>query len=475
VNSNIEALFASNRGLLVAPAGCGKTRLIAEAVALRQTPRRQLVLTHTHAGVYEIRKHLRLLKASSSQARVETISGWALKYAASYPHTSGLLFDEPETTEQWNAVHEAATRLLKNAHVGRVVENSYSGIMVDEYQDCSRPQHQLILAVAELLPCRVLGDPLQGIFDFSGSVDWKTDVVPNFDQLPPLEKPWRWEQENANRGLGQWLLRVREQIQSGKDVLLQHAPAVWKHLDPVYGAQAQLAECKRMVNNIGESVVAINKWPNQHHSLTSRLKGLFTCVEAIDCPELFQFAIDFEQKSGPQRAAAVLEFASICMTKVKSQLHSAIVSYSSGKSYKPHANADAPHFAALHRVASENTMSAVRPALQRLAELPDNRIHRRELYDEMILALCDYSMGTHTSLREAAWSVRSRTRTSGRKLGLRVAGSTLLVKGMEFQHALILDADKLNSKELYVAMTRGTQSLTIFSKSPVLRPHLNST
>src|SRR6266853_1946748 len=57
---------------------------------------------------------------------------------------------------------------------------------------------------------------------------WKTDVVPNFDQLPPLEKPWRWEQENANRGLGQWLLRVREQIQSGKDVLLQHAPAVWK-------------------------------------------------------------------------------------------------------------------------------------------------------------------------------------------------------------------------------------------------------
>ena len=40
-------LAKSKRSLVVAPAGCGKTRLIADAV--RQGEGRQLILTHTHA------------------------------------------------------------------------------------------------------------------------------------------------------------------------------------------------------------------------------------------------------------------------------------------------------------------------------------------------------------------------------------------------------------------------------------------
>jgi DNA helicase-2/ATP-dependent DNA helicase PcrA len=40
-------------------------------------------------------------------------------------------------------------------------------------------------------------------------------------------------------------------------------------------------------------------------------------------------------------------------------------------------------------------------------------------------------------------------------------GTTLLVKGLEYDHAVILDADALDAKDLYVAMTRGSKSLTI--------------
>lgn len=39
--------------------------------------------------------------------------------------------------------------------------------------------------------------------------------------------------------------------------------------------------------------------------------------------------------------------------------------------------------------------------------------------------------------------------------------ATLLVKGREYDHAVILDADSLNARDLYVVMTRGAKSLTI--------------
>jgi len=43
----------------------------------------------------------------------------------------------------------------------------------------------------------------------------------------------------------------------------------------------------------------------------------------------------------------------------------------------------------------------------------------------------------------------------------KLIGTTLLVKGLEYDHAVILDADVLDAKHLYVAMTRGSKSLTI--------------
>lgn len=35
------------------------------------------------------------------------------------------------------------------------------------------------------------------------------------------------------------------------------------------------------------------------------------------------------------------------------------------------------------------------------------------------------------------------------------------MKGLEYDHAVILDADTLDAKDLYVALTRGSKTLTI--------------
>lgn len=45
----------AQRAVVVAPPGCGKTELIARAVGCCPSDSKQLVLTHTHAGVDAIR------------------------------------------------------------------------------------------------------------------------------------------------------------------------------------------------------------------------------------------------------------------------------------------------------------------------------------------------------------------------------------------------------------------------------------
>src|SRR5438552_3629572 len=148
------ALARSRRSCLVAPAGYGKTQIIAQAV-VQHGGSRELILTHTHAGVDALRRRLRTLEADRARNQIDTIAGWTLGYASSFPTTSGIGRDfTPSSSDQWNAVYDGARRLLDNSAIRRIVECSYSGIYVDEYQDCTIQQHNVVVALANLIPCR---------------------------------------------------------------------------------------------------------------------------------------------------------------------------------------------------------------------------------------------------------------------------------------------------------------------------------
>jgi DNA helicase-2/ATP-dependent DNA helicase PcrA len=107
--------------------------------------------------------------------------------------------------------------------------------------------------------------------------------------------------------------------------------------------------------------------------------------------------------------------------------------------------------------------------LELIQKLPDVVIYRRELWREMAKAIGECAAGIHPSILAAAWKVRSRTSLVGRKVEKRLVSWPPLIKGLEFDHSIVLDADALKAKELYVAMTRGVQSLTIISASPILQ------
>ena len=176
-----------------AAAGCGKTYRIAQAVkdiADSRECRPALILTHTHAGVDSLRKKLKANCVPPSNFHVDTIAAWALRYSASFPAMSGLAVTKPGDDE-WEDVYLAAARLLKNSSAREIVRISYCKVYVDEYQDCTINQHELILELGKLIPCRILGDPLQGIFNIGGSklIDWDKHIVPRFHIKEDLITP----------------------------------------------------------------------------------------------------------------------------------------------------------------------------------------------------------------------------------------------------------------------------------------------
>jgi DNA helicase-2/ATP-dependent DNA helicase PcrA len=71
-----EDVLGTRRGTITAPAGCGKTQLIAEALRHHQGKRPALVLTHTNAGVSALRTRLHSLTVPSDRYHVSTIDGF---------------------------------------------------------------------------------------------------------------------------------------------------------------------------------------------------------------------------------------------------------------------------------------------------------------------------------------------------------------------------------------------------------------
>jgi DNA helicase-2/ATP-dependent DNA helicase PcrA len=72
------------------------------------------------------------------------------------------------------------------------------------------------------------------------------------------------------------------------------------------------------------------------------------------------------------------------------------------------------------------------------------------------------------AFHEAALAAREQNRLVGRPLPRRAVGSTLLLKGLEADVSVVLDASLLNAKNLYVAMTRGAHRLVVCSSASTL-------
>jgi len=116
--------------------------------------------------------------------------------------------------------------------------------------------------------------------------------------------------------------------------------------------------------------------------------------------------------------------------------------------------------------------SGAQPQFEALEAAQDARTFRPEILRTCIRAL--KLSGPDVSFLEATKHIREQQRVLGRRLPKKAVGSPLLLKGLEGDVAVILNASDFdrdaakNRKNLYVAMTRGSSKLVVCSPTHLL-------
>ena len=459
----------TTKGYVIAPAGYGKTHLIA--LAVRASRGRQLILTHTFAGVDSIKVKLNGLGVPASKYQVDTIASWSLRLCLAYPRTSGWKTENP-TSKQWNKLYECCSGLLGKKFIRHVVAATYAGVYVDEYQDCSDLQHTLVCALAEFLPSRILGDPMQAIFDFDEGkpVDWDVSVYPSFGCLGQLETPWRWEKAGQPK-LGAWLKEARVRLEQGLKIdLLNGLPPCVKraYTDPQYLSSKQYSSLCDLLGH-SDSVIALHggdqQSKNKTHLLARTMSGRFSSIEEVEGKDLHSFLKKFGAEKIVQAGFLLaLEFAKKCFTGVGDALTAGTKRGEVTMQRKGTKDPLVLH--AANAYLNKPTSSHLRSFFLALKANPETSAYRRDLLYRFLNVLKMHIDGEGATLSEAANLYQREMRHTGRPISHRkLIGTTLLVKGLEYDHAVILDADALDAKDLYVAMTRGSKSLTIIGTS----------
>ncbi|WP_304070424.1 UvrD-helicase domain-containing protein [Maricaulis maris] len=469
--ADVAALLSAKRGSVTAPAGCGKTHLLVEAVAAHEGGLPILILTHTNAGVAALRARLGKLNVHPSKYRLSTLDGWGLRMLHAFPARSEvnpahLLLNAPK--EDYPAIREGVLNLLRGGHLSELIGANYSRLIVDEYQDCSPAQHEMVTLLAEHLDTVVLGDPLQAIFDFTpeGVVDWEQDVKSAFPEIGTLDKPWRWILA-GNEELGAWLLEIREELLNGNQIDLRKSPdsVVWVQLYEDAGdreRRLKAANTKPPTEGGGSLIMA--KWPKDQSRFAREIPGA-TKVENTDLSDLAAFTESFDP--GTRGGAGILvNLAASVMTGVdRAALSGRIKSIQAGTNRNPPSDLENSILDFLN----SPTYSGGAMILSEFSRQGGTRVFRQEMLRAAIEVLNRAQMSDGQALRDLFLDLREKARTRGRRIPTKAVGSTLLFKGLEAEVSIILEPQAMDhERDLYVALTRGSKTIVVCSTTPLL-------
>lgn len=506
-----KAFVDSKKSLIVAPAGHGKTHTIAEC--LKVTKGRQLILTHTHAGIASLKAKFKKFAIPSSHYRIETISGFLQRYVLSF-YTGN---DRPKQEE--NLFHKTilneALPIFRARLTQAVLKASYSGIFIDEYQDCSIAQHQVIMEMATILPCHILGDPLQGIFDFEGEiVNFERDLN-KFERFPDLPTPHRWESNGNNPKLGELVAKVRGRLENSSKFSLLNEPGHGRHLidtkgqsvtDPQnnFGSELRKVICSSEPYQAFQSMlIIVPEYINEDGTLAGKVSdranllkridfdGSITLLEAIDDSNFYTNAAKLDDlivkiKSARKPIKRTYEALNLIFQKTSPQGRSNIglndwFTKSVSQDWKTKTKqGDCKFDSTVFKSKVKCFVSSPSyDTLFKVIEFLDTSIKckyqvRSELAKDLIRCVNQAALTDCTAI-EAMKAHKNVVRRTGRKIVGKCLGTTLLTKGLEFDTVVILDAHKFSCpKHFYVAITRCCKQLIIFADGNEFAPYATS-
>lgn len=494
----LEEFLLKNKSLLISPAGYGKTYTIVECV--KKAPGKSLILTHTHAGISAIKKKLLSANVSKDQYQVETITSYAQKYVKSFYFGEIPSID---AENYWQFILEKAEIILKISHIKDVVKASYKHLFVDEYQDCTISQHKMILALAEILPTHILGDPLQGIIEFDKKeklVDFTNDLK-EFETVPELDIPHRWYQDGNNRQLGDFLKDVRAKLINDTpqsidlNAISRDIAIVVETTEEIYdneflnNSKNYYKNCiRKLINNpdnnpLFESLLILipeyRTGKRQRGTINDRVtfknridfNHQLELLEAIDGKDFYNLAREIDD------LILNISKARQPVKKIKEKIleklfnKTDINTWLSDNAVKNKRNSEEKQqSAALKSLIFNFIETPTTKALYLLLKFLKNSLKLKIKRISLLRSILDCLCSENTeSVYKAMINQRNRIRRVGRKVEGKCLGTTALTKGLEFDTVAILDAHNYTCpKNLYVALTRASKKLIIFTKNKIL-------
>lgn len=458
--TELQLIGQSRGGFIIAPAGCGKTEAIVKSVE-RFTAGTQLILTHTHAGVSALKRRFRDKGVDKNKYHIDTISGWALKWVSRYPITCGYTGSLPIPRNQdWSSLYNCASGLLSFDWVLWVIKNSYTGVFVDEYQDCTRDMHIMIKKLSTILSTRVFGDPLQAIFDFNNEslIPWSSVEDTFMLKLAELTIPYRWV-NSGNDELGNWLIDIRVEVERGQTPSFSNSPVRTIRTTP----QSRAGDLIRLIRSLSGSMCVIGpKDGNWHAALTTTLVSQgFEWIEPNELPKV-RSVIEVIQNSSPENTNTtingILRFIESSFGSINK--HSPfLMKLMKGENQNP--RLENKKFICRKWSGQSVDLEMI---LDILDFCEDNgRIKRRESVGCLRKVISD-KIYKGDNLLDLLSNEIQRRKVIGRTQSYRCFGSTLLLKGLEFNHSIVLfDPNRMAVKDLYVALTRGSNSVNVIT------------
>ena len=486
---NITNFLSDPKGLLIAPAGHGKTYSIAKMVSSVEADKPQLILTHTHAGIASLKKKFREQGIPPKKYSIETICGFLQRYVITLCKRTEVPNQEDKNFFQ--QIGEIAEHLFSKPAVMRIVTQSYSHLYVDEYQDCTLDQHKIIMLMSEELPTHLLGDPLQGIFDFAQPiVDFEKDLL-SFKHYDFLQIPWRWK--NAGKEtLGELILDMRQSLLNNRSANLVTNKEAGCFIHNVQIQQRQefflqmLAPFLNVLSRRSNSILVIFPSYIDYKGIprgtifdrcTAKaqidFRNEFTLIEAIDDSSYYKCAKSLDDllenlpraRNPFNRISGILEGLSFKKSDISAWISEDRVKKKRDSSQK-----------GISDILSKIVSSVINtPSYSTLLELftlikADLRwkAKRADIFSSVFRCL-KMANENATSVLEEMKKHKNRIRQVGRRIEGHCIGTTLLTKGLEFDTVVLIEADKMkSSKDFYVAISRACKEVHIFTTSSTL-------
>ena len=450
---------------IIAPAGYGKTEEIAEAV--HACDGKQLILTHTRAGVAALRDRMKRKKVCPDKYEIDTIASFCLKWCKAYPSTAQVQIPKKMNEINYQDIYKGTGKVFSHYWAKLVLEQTYAGIFVDEYQDCTESQHEVFMMLENLIPIRIFGDPLQGIFYWVKDdkiVNWNSF---SFKVITPLTTPWRWEK--TNKELGKLLDNLRRTI-----IVVLEGKSVTINIADVPGCMTIINTSKwnngsyayRIKNY--NSVVYLSVIPNKQKSFSQHNGGYFQCDERKDLAEAEEIIAAIESYEKEKKALVFLEKMKIMVNGIQGELKSYINNLNKGKSDFSRISKHKELGKIIENICSEDSPQPVLEALRWFERSEDFKIYRKELFYR-IGKIYAHMVEEKTSLYEAVEALSSQRYFSEKRFNFpRLSSRTVLTKGLEFDCVIIDARDKMDVRDFYVAMTRAKKHIYIISDAKQL-------